>query len=78
MRIAGDFFNTGPAGPAALGIAGPQDAAEIALGVAGAGNLDGSLADKISQLGTGAGVSGQRLGKHRHRDRRAVTRRPAT
>lgn len=53
---ASDFFNPAPAGPAALGLAVvPQGAAEIAVGVAGAGNLDGSLADKISQLGTGPG-----------------------
>jgi flagellar hook-associated protein 1 FlgK len=53
---AGDFFDKAPAGPAALGLTVvPKGAAEIAVGVAGAGNLDGSVADKISQLGTGPG-----------------------
>jgi len=53
---SGNFFDPAPAGPAALALAVvPKAAAEIAVGVAGAGNLDGSLADKISQLGTGPG-----------------------
>ncbi|WP_160667743.1 flagellar hook-associated protein FlgK [Pseudarthrobacter sp. ATCC 49987] len=53
---ADNFFDPAPAGPAALGLAVlPKGAAEIAVGVAGAGNLDGSLADKISQLGAGPG-----------------------
>jgi flagellar hook-associated protein 1 FlgK len=52
---AGAFFDPEPAGPAALGLRVlPGNADAVAVGVAGAGKLDGSLADKISQLGTGA------------------------
>ncbi|KQO98255.1 flagellar hook-associated protein FlgK [Leifsonia sp. Leaf264] len=49
-----DFFGFTPGAPAALGLnviaTGIND---IAVGAAGAGNLDGSIADKISQLGVG-------------------------
>ncbi|WP_427133810.1 flagellar hook-associated protein FlgK [Pseudarthrobacter sp. S9] len=52
--VAGNFFNSAPTGPAALSLTVvPQDVGAIALGVAGAGKLDSSVADKISQLGTG-------------------------
>ena len=52
---AGNFFETALTGPAALSLTVvPQGVGEIASGVAGAGNLDGSVADKIAQLGTGA------------------------
>jgi flagellar hook-associated protein 1 len=50
-----DFFTTGP-GPAALSLAVvPTDASGIAAGAAGSGALDGSIADRISQLGSGSG-----------------------
>lgn len=48
-----DFFTTG-AGPAALSIAGPTSTANIALKASTGGALDTSIADTISQLGTGA------------------------
>jgi flagellar hook-associated protein 1 FlgK len=47
-----DFFTTGT-GPAALGIAGPGNVDNIALKASTGGALDTSIADKISQLGTG-------------------------
>lgn len=54
--VAGNFFSpASPGTPAALGLAVlPQDVSAIGIG-AGAGKLDNSVADKISQLGTGAG-----------------------
>ena len=48
-----DFFTIG-AGPAALGIEAPAGTAGIALKAPSQGALDTSIADKISQLGTGA------------------------
>ena len=50
-----DFFTFSATGPAALGISGPANIANIALKGSTGGNLDTSIADKISQLGTGAG-----------------------
>lgn len=47
-----DFFTTGT-GPAALGITGPGNVDNIALKASTGGALDTSIADKISQLGTG-------------------------
>lgn len=53
--VAGNFFSPASGLPAALDIAVlPKDASGIGIG-AGAGNLDNSVADKISQLGTGPG-----------------------
>ncbi|MGO4191342.1 flagellar hook-associated protein FlgK [Arthrobacter sp. YAF17] len=49
-----DFFTVGPAGSEALGIKGPADIAGIALRLPGKGALDTGIADKLSQLGTGA------------------------
>lgn len=49
-----DFFTTG-AGPAALSIKGPADINGIALKLPNSGALDTGIADRISQLGTGAG-----------------------
>ena len=49
-----DFFSTGPAGREALGIKGPADITGIALRLPNKGALDTSIADQISQLGTGA------------------------
>lgn len=49
-----DFFAVGPAGSEALGIKGPADIAGIALRLPGKGALDTGIADKLSQLGTGA------------------------
>jgi len=50
------FFSLAAGGPAALGLSvaagGPAD---VAAGAPGAGALDGTLADRISQLGTAAG-----------------------
>jgi len=48
-----DFFTTG-AGPAALGIKAPAGTASIALKLPNQGALDTTIADRISQLGTGA------------------------
>jgi len=48
-----NFFTLG-AGPAALGIKAPASTADIALKLPNQGALDTSIADKISQLGTGA------------------------
>ena len=45
------------------------NAAGIATGAANQGNLDSSIADKIAQLGTGAGIPRLRLGKLRQRHR---------
>ncbi|MDQ0822700.1 flagellar hook-associated protein 1 FlgK [Arthrobacter sp. V4I6] len=50
-----DFFTTTGTGPAALSIAGPANVDNIALKASTGGALDTSIADKISQLGTGAG-----------------------
>ena len=47
-----DFFTVG-AGPAALSISGPASIDNIALKASTGGALDTSIADKISQLGTG-------------------------
>lgn len=47
-----NFFTTG-AGPAALNISGPASIDNIALKASTGGALDTSIADKISQLGTG-------------------------
>lgn len=53
--VAGDFFSPASGMPAALSLAVlPQDVSAIGIG-AGAGKLDNSVADKISQLGTGPG-----------------------
>ena len=49
-----DFFTFSGPGPAALNIKGPATTGGIALKTAGQGALDTSIADKISQLGTGA------------------------
>ncbi|CAI3792889.1 flagellar hook-associated protein FlgK [Pseudarthrobacter sp. MM222] len=50
-----DFFTISGGGPAALSIKGPAATADIALKLAGKGALDTSIADQISQLGTGPG-----------------------
>ena len=47
------FFTIAGAGPAALNIKGPANTADIALKSSTGGALDTSIADKISQLGTG-------------------------
>ncbi|MDN4642539.1 flagellar hook-associated protein FlgK [Arthrobacter sp. PsM3] len=47
------FFSVSATDPARSLAVVPTDSAGIAVGRAGQGNLDGSLADKISQLGTG-------------------------
>lgn len=48
------FFEFKAGSPAALGLTVvPKDASEIAAGAANAGGKDGSIAEKISQLGTG-------------------------
>jgi flagellar hook-associated protein 1 FlgK len=52
---AGNFFSYSTTSPALTLAVVPADTDGIAVGVAGAGQLDGSLADKISQLGTGPG-----------------------
>ncbi|HSU45290.1 MAG TPA: flagellar hook-associated protein FlgK, partial [Arthrobacter sp.] len=50
------FFQLAATGPAAQGLTVvPQDVTGIATGAAGSGNLDGSNADKMSQLGTATG-----------------------
>ncbi|VXB81372.1 Flagellar hook-associated protein FlgK [Arthrobacter sp. 9AX] len=50
-----DFFTASPNGPVALSLqVVPRAAGEIATGAAGAGTLDGSLADKLAQLGAAA------------------------
>ncbi|QNE15638.1 flagellar hook-associated protein FlgK [Pseudarthrobacter sp. NBSH8] len=50
-----DFFATGPTGPAARSLrVVPAAATEIATGATGSGALDGSIADKLAQLGTAA------------------------
>ncbi|MCB5273777.1 Flagellar hook-associated protein 1 [Arthrobacter sp. SO5] len=48
-----DFFTTTGVGPAALNIQGPSDTNAIALKLKDQGALDTSIADEISQLGTG-------------------------
>lgn len=49
-----DFFAIDPTKPAALGLSVvPTGVGQIATGAAGAGGADGSIADAISQLGTG-------------------------
>ncbi len=49
-----DFFAIDPTKPAALGLSVvPTGVGQIATGAAGAGGADGSVADAISQLGTG-------------------------
>ncbi len=48
-----NFFTTGT-GPAALTIKAPVSTADIALKLANQGALDTTIADRISQLGTGA------------------------
>jgi flagellar hook-associated protein 1 FlgK len=54
-RTGLDFFALG-GGPAALSLSVvPTSAADIAVGKPGAGALDGSAADALSQLGTAAG-----------------------
>ncbi|WP_456503876.1 FlgK family flagellar hook-associated protein [Arthrobacter sp. UYCu723] len=50
-----DFFTTAGTGPAALSISGPANIDNIALKASTGGALGTSIADKISQLGTGAG-----------------------
>ncbi|MGO4121288.1 flagellar hook-associated protein FlgK [Arthrobacter sp. YAF16] len=49
-----DFFALSGTGPAALSIKGPASTAGIALRAPDSGALDTSIADQISQLGTGA------------------------
>ncbi|WP_347109894.1 flagellar hook-associated protein FlgK [Paenarthrobacter sp. S56] len=50
-----DFFSTAPGVPAALSLrVVPTNAAGIATGAAGSGALDGSVADKLSQIGSSA------------------------
>ncbi|MFP3467140.1 flagellar hook-associated protein FlgK [Leifsonia sp. SIMBA_070] len=50
-----DFFAIDPTKPAALGLSVvPTGIGQIATGTPGAGGADGSVADAISQLGTGA------------------------
>lgn len=48
------FFTIAGAGPAALNIKGPANTADVALKASTGGALDTSIADKISQLGTGS------------------------
>ena len=55
VGLAGNFFSYSTTSPALTLAVVPVDTDGIAVGVAGAGQLDGSLADKISQLGTGPG-----------------------
>lgn len=50
-----DFFTIAGTGPAALSISGPTSTNNIALKSSTGGALDTSIADQISQLGTGAG-----------------------
>ncbi|MET3923405.1 flagellar hook-associated protein FlgK [Arthrobacter sp. UYEF20] len=50
-----NFFTIGPVGSEALGIKGPPDITGIALKLPNKGALDTSIADLISQLGTGVG-----------------------
>lgn len=53
---AGNFFTTVAGAPSALSLqVVPGSAAQIAIGILGAGNLDNSIADKIAQLGNGPG-----------------------
>jgi flagellar hook-associated protein 1 FlgK len=55
-RTGLDFFALGTGGPAALSLSVvPTSAADIAVGKPGAGALDGSAADALSQIGTAAG-----------------------
>lgn len=50
-----DFFATGATGSAALSLrVVPRDGTGIATGAAGSGALDGSAADAVAQLGSGA------------------------
>jgi flagellar hook-associated protein 1 FlgK len=49
-----DFFTVTGSGPAALSIKGPANTSGIALKASNQGALDTSIADQISQLGTGA------------------------
>lgn len=49
-----EFFKITGSGPAALSISGPTSTLDIALRASTGGALDTSIADKISQLGTGA------------------------
>jgi flagellar hook-associated protein 1 FlgK len=52
----GDFFRIDGGGPAALSLSVvPTRAADLALAAPGAGALDGSNADAMSQIGTGSG-----------------------
>ena len=49
-----DFFAIDPAQPAALGLSVvPTGVGQVATGAPGAGGSEGSIADAISQLGTG-------------------------
>ncbi|WP_024366501.1 flagellar hook-associated protein FlgK [Arthrobacter sp. TB 26] len=50
-----DFFTTTGTGPAALSISGPTTIDNVALKASTGGALDTSIADTISQLGTGTG-----------------------
>ncbi|MEO3932092.1 flagellar hook-associated protein FlgK [Micrococcaceae bacterium Sec7.4] len=50
-----DFFSTTGTGPAALSISGPTNIDNVALKASMGGALDTSIADTISQLGTGTG-----------------------
>ena len=53
--VGQDFFTTSGTGPAALSIKGPASITGIAIKSSTGGALDTSIADRISQLGTGAG-----------------------
>ena len=53
--IGVNFFTDSGPGPAALNTKGPASTADIALKGSTGGALDTSIADEISQLGTGAG-----------------------
>ena len=53
----GDFFGSAGTGPAALGLfVLPTNAAELSTGLTANGALDGSMADRIAQLGAGTAV----------------------
>ncbi|TFC92976.1 flagellar hook-associated protein FlgK [Cryobacterium sinapicolor] len=57
--LPGAFFGSTGTGPAALGLfVRPSTAAELTTGLAANGALDGSIADRIAQLGAGTAVDG--------------------
>ena len=74
---ASDFFTITGTGPAALSIKGPANITGIALKSSTGGALDTSIADKISQLGTGADSPDKIWSGIVTGHRRAVPRRPA-